>query len=73
MSSASPRLLFVFVLVIHSLLWSQSRYAQLPESSLLRGEQSLVKRFASELLNPDAPVFDTFEKQASPRFHLELL
>ncbi|RDB25972.1 putative cation exchanger C3A12.06c [Hypsizygus marmoreus] len=69
MSSSLARLLFVFVLVINCLLWSQSRYAQISRPSLLYGEQSLVKRISQELLNPEAASLGAFEKQCRPLSH----
>jgi hypothetical protein len=54
MSSAPARFLFIFLFVIHCLLWSQSRYTQLPQSSLQYGEKSLVRRISDELLNRNA-------------------
>ena len=61
MSLGSAKLLFVFIFAVNCVLWSQSRYGQFPQSSVLRGEYSLVKRISLEPTMSDA--FDHPEKQ----------
>lgn len=55
-SFGSARFIFVVVFVLNCVLWSQSRYGQLRESSVLHGERSLVKRLVSEFANPNLSV-----------------
>jgi hypothetical protein len=49
--SSSARLVFVLLLVVNCILWSQSRYAQMDGSLSLgiMGRQSLAKRYLVEL------------------------
>ncbi|KAJ6531749.1 hypothetical protein B0H19DRAFT_1188370 [Mycena capillaripes] len=47
-------------------LWSSSRYGQVPHTSFLHGDDSLVKRISFELANPDARTFVVGEKQCRP-------
>ncbi|KAK0204795.1 Sodium/calcium exchanger protein-domain-containing protein [Desarmillaria ectypa] len=49
MSLVTSRFIFVFLLVLNAVLLSRSRYGQVSEVSLLRGENSLVKRISLEL------------------------
>lgn len=62
MSATSSRLIFVFLLVVNCILWSQSRYGYV-NVPVYRGEQSLAKRIFYELTNPDALLA---EKQCRP-------
>ncbi|KAJ7494690.1 Sodium/calcium exchanger protein-domain-containing protein [Mycena galericulata] len=67
MSLASPRVVFVFLFALNCVLWSSSRYGQLPQTSFLHGENSLVKRISLELANPNVSSLDVGEKQATLR------
>ncbi|KDR76331.1 hypothetical protein GALMADRAFT_226030 [Galerina marginata CBS 339.88] len=49
MSTGTPKLLFVFFLVLNCILWSRSRYGQV---SLLHSDASLVRRISYELSQP---------------------
>ncbi|KAF8896403.1 Sodium/calcium exchanger protein-domain-containing protein [Infundibulicybe gibba] len=68
MAFVVTRLIFVSILILHCIVWSQSRYGQIHESSLLRGESSLIKRISYELLNPNSTEYDfsKHEKQCRP-------
>ncbi|KAJ7274389.1 Sodium/calcium exchanger protein-domain-containing protein [Mycena haematopus] len=66
MPTASPRLIFVLVFALNCVLWSSSRYGEIPRASLLHGDNSLVKRISYELANPNAPTLDIAEKQCRP-------
>ena len=59
MAPASSRLIFVFLLVINCILWSQSRYGTLSTE-----HNSLVKRIFSELTDSTVSIS---EKQVSVR------
>nr|GAT60796.1 predicted protein [Mycena chlorophos] len=48
----SPRFVFVVLFAVNCVLWSAGRYSQLPRTSFVHGETSLVKRISTELLNP---------------------
>lgn len=73
MSSAPARLLFVLALSLNFIIWSQSRFAYHGQSSLLRRNQSHVKRFLPELLNPNTPVaLDAPEKEVRVRVSMLL-
>ncbi|KAJ7637723.1 Sodium/calcium exchanger protein-domain-containing protein [Mycena polygramma] len=54
MPLAFPRLIFVALFALNCVLWSSSRYGQVPRSGFLHGEHSLVKRISLELANPYA-------------------
>lgn len=71
MSSASPRVVFVVLFAVNCVLWSSSRYGQLPQPGFLHGENSLVKRISFELANPNASIFDASETEVR-RFALNL-
>lgn len=45
----SARLIFVLVFVINCILWSQSRYGQMHQTSLASGGPGLMKRYMMEL------------------------
>jgi sodium/potassium/calcium exchanger 6 len=63
MSLGSAKLLFVFVFVINCVLWSQSRYGQLPQATELGRESGLVKRI---LLGSEFPIaISDSEKQVN--------
>jgi len=49
--SSPARLVFVLLLVVNCILWSQSRYAQMDgfQSLGIMGRQSLAKRYLVEL------------------------
>ncbi|KAF8071735.1 Sodium/calcium exchanger protein-domain-containing protein [Lyophyllum atratum] len=69
MSHNPARFIFALVLAINVLLWSQSRYA-VQDASLLRGDNSLVKRISQELLHPDiSSISGGFEKECRPLAH----
>lgn len=73
MSSPTARFLFIFLFVIHCLLWSQSRYAHLPQPSLHYREKSLVKRISDELLNRDAvSTVGNFGNQVHSQIHAKI-
>lgn len=70
MTLASPRVVFVVLFALNCVLWSSSRYGQIPHTSFLHGENSLVKRISFELANPNASILDAGEKQVrSFRIH----
>ncbi|KAF7336627.1 hypothetical protein MVEN_02097200 [Mycena venus] len=66
MSLASPRLIFVVVFALNCVLWSSSRYGEIPRTSFLYGDNSLVKRISYELTNPNASTWAVTEKQCRP-------
>ncbi|KAJ7739766.1 Sodium/calcium exchanger protein-domain-containing protein [Mycena maculata] len=66
MPLASPRVVFVVLFALNCVLWSSSRYGEVPHSGFLHGENSLVKRISLELSNPNAFTFEGGEKQCRP-------
>ncbi|KAF7374890.1 hypothetical protein MSAN_00375100 [Mycena sanguinolenta] len=66
MPLASPRLIFAVVFALNCVLWSSSRYGEIPRTSFIHGENSLVKRISYELTNPNAPTWEITEKQCRP-------
>ncbi|KAJ7867665.1 hypothetical protein B0H14DRAFT_2730614 [Mycena olivaceomarginata] len=64
MSLASSRLIFAVIFALNCVLWSSSRYGEIPRTSFLHGDNSLVKRISYELTNPNATTWDDLlEKQ----------
>ncbi|KAF8206423.1 Sodium/calcium exchanger protein-domain-containing protein [Mycena galopus ATCC 62051] len=66
MALTAPRLIFVVIFALNCVLWSSSRYGEIPRASFLHGGNSLVKRISEELANPNAPTWDAVEKQCRP-------
>ncbi|KAK7033131.1 Sodium/calcium exchanger protein-domain-containing protein [Favolaschia claudopus] len=67
MALASPRLIFVLVFALNCVLWSSSHYGEIPQTSLLYGDNSLVKRISLELANPNGSSLEmAMEKQCRP-------
>ncbi|KAJ6513253.1 Sodium/calcium exchanger protein-domain-containing protein [Mycena sanguinolenta] len=66
MPLASPRLIFAVVFALNCVLWSSSRYGEIPRTSFLHGGNSLVKRISYELANSNAPTWEVTEKQCRP-------
>ncbi|KAJ7707755.1 Sodium/calcium exchanger protein-domain-containing protein [Mycena rosella] len=66
MALTSPRAVFIFLFALNCVLWSSSRYAQIPHSSFLHGEHGLVKRISMELANPSALTLSAGGTQCRP-------
>ncbi|KAF9468119.1 Sodium/calcium exchanger protein-domain-containing protein [Collybia nuda] len=67
MSSTPARFLFVFILAIQCILWSQSRYAQFEDRSSSVGDSSLMKRIYFEVSNSGSSLVAAHrEKQCRP-------
>ncbi|KAJ7104199.1 Sodium/calcium exchanger protein-domain-containing protein [Mycena belliarum] len=67
MTLASPRVAFVFLFAVNCVLWSSSRYGQIPRATFLHGENSLVKRISLELADSGAsPSSDVSQSQCRP-------
>ncbi|KAJ7475807.1 Sodium/calcium exchanger protein-domain-containing protein [Mycena latifolia] len=64
MTLTSPRVVFVLLFALNCVLWSSSRYGQIPHGSFLHGENSLVKRISLELSNPNTS--STSETECRP-------
>lgn len=72
MSLASSRLIFAVIFALNCVLWSSSRYGEIPRTSFLHGDNSLVKRISYELTNPNATTWDdALEKQVRRVVSLE--
>ncbi|KAG7451140.1 uncharacterized protein BT62DRAFT_926794 [Guyanagaster necrorhizus] len=66
MSFVTSRFIFVFLLVLNAVLLSRSRYGQVSDVSLIRGENSLVKRISLELKNLPASLDEPHTDECRP-------